>query len=202
MASKIFHDKLTTLLVNAFAPAGYILTKLVEVDVIPQNSAYDALSFALNNKNIVYRKAKQTPDRPGAFLTLWQRPLLTAHNTINKPVPLADTDLDYLFVKVELPSPSPVNQGRLDDGQYDNKPYGLFIFPVTLLIEKGIVDSNKRKGKTAFRVFTPWSQDRGRVGTKLLSNSAKKTQGWQLHYFINIDEQGFIDADKLHKLLK
>lgn len=212
MVNKNYYDKLTTLLVNTFVPAGYTITQPVQVDTIPQNSAYDALSFALNNKNIVYRKAKITPDRPGAFLTLWQRPSLALHCKTNKPIPLTANDLDYLFVHVQLHPSLTVIQQSLNIDEVDknhdnqrhgtNEPYGIFIFPVALLIEKGIVYSNKSKGKTAFRVFPPWSQDKGEVATKVFSDSAKKTQAWQLRYFIAIDEHGFIDTGKLHKLLK
>ena len=77
----------------------------------------------------------------------------------------------------------------------------MFIFPVSVLIKKGIVSSLKSKGKTGFRVFPPWSQDRGMVGTKVFSESGKKTQRWQIPFFLKIDENGLIDSYELNELL-
>jgi hypothetical protein len=78
---------------------------------------------------------------------------------------------------------------------------GMFIFPVSLLIKKGIICGDKSKGKNGFRVFPPWSQDRGKVGTQVFSDSGKKTQRWQLPYFVSIDENGLIDPVKLNSLI-
>jgi len=77
----------------------------------------------------------------------------------------------------------------------------MFIFPISLLIAKGIVSSVKNKGKTGFRVFPPWSQDRGISGSKVFSESGKKTQRWQIPFFVEIDENGLIDPCELNKLL-
>ena len=79
--------------------------------------------------------------------------------------------------------------------------HGMFIFPVSLLIKKGIVPSTKNKGKTGFRVFPPWSDDRGVAGTKVFSELGKKTQQWQLLYFLEIDDDGLIDLCKLNNIL-
>ncbi len=51
-----------------------------------------------------------------------------------------------------------------------------------------------------FRVFPPWSQDRGVVGTKVFSDYGKKTQSWQLPYFLAIDEGGLIDPNELNRV--
>lgn len=191
MSAKDYVINLETLLTRAFIPAGYNITQNVELDSVLENSKYGALSFGLDNKSIVYREGKVTSDRPGAFLSVWQRPT-NSNNT--KPIPLKSSELDYLLVHVKN-QPEPTEQ-------LDSKfSHGIFIFPTSLLIEKGIVYSDISKGKTGFRVFPPWSQDRGTAGTKVFSKSGKKTQHWQLPYFLDIDENGLVDSCKLQKIL-
>ena len=80
MINKIYRDELESLLVKVFVPAGYQITKKVELDSVPESSKYEALNFSLNDRSIVYRKGKVTSDRPGAFLTVWQRPGLESAN--------------------------------------------------------------------------------------------------------------------------
>ena len=195
LESKNYLGELESLLNKGFVPAGYKITNGVELDSVLESSKYEALVFSLNEKNIVYRKARITPDRPGAFLAVWQRPSLDSING-NKPIPLQSNELDYLFVQVQRHSNVTGNQELVSSPKY-----GMFIFPTSLLIEKGIVSSTKSKGKTGFRVFPPWSQDRGVIGTKVFSESGKKTQRWQLPYFLEIDNDGLIDSYKLSKVL-
>jgi hypothetical protein len=190
-----YRDELESFINREFVPAGYKINKNIELDSVPENSKYDALSFTLDEQRIVYRKGKVTPDRPGAFLTVWQRPALPTCNG-NKPIPLRSNELDYLFVKVEDHS------NIMGVGDAINSPkYGMFIFPVLLLLEKGIVSTENSKGKTGFRVFPPWSQDRGAVATNVFSESGKKTQRWQLPYFLEFEKDGLIDSRELNKLL-
>ena len=187
-----YRDELKSLLVKAFAPAGYQITENIKLDPIPENSKYDALFFALNDKKIIYRKGKVTTDRPGAFLSVWQRPSTPVING-NKPIPLHTNQLDYLFIRVEEHFTGESNKESIN-----NLRSGIFIFPTSLLIDKKIVSSNDNKGKTGFRVFPPWSQSRGNEGTQVFSESGKKTQYWQLPYFVEIDGNGLIDSSALN----
>lgn len=187
-----YRNEFYLLLSKAFFPAGYEITKSLELDEIPESSKYEGLVFSINDKSIVFRKGKITTDRPGAFLAIWKRP---SSDKENKPIPLQSNDLDYLFVQVEDHS----NIASTDNSIKKPKS-GMFIFPVSLLIKKGIVSSETSKGKTGFRVFPPWSQDRGVVGTKVFSESGKKTQRWQLPYFVEINN-GSIDPKQLNKIL-
>lgn len=190
MVNKKYREEVESLLIKVFVPTGYQITKKIELDPVPESSKYDGLNFALNGRSIIYRKGKVTSDRPGAFLAVWHRPL---SSDSNKPIPLAAKEFDYLFVHVE-------NYSNLSELEHRTK-HGMFIFSVSLLIEKGIVSSVTSKGKTGFRVFPPWCQDRGVIGTKVFSESGKKTQCWQLPFFLDIDENGLIDSCKLNKLL-
>lgn len=194
MGNKNYRDQFESLLIKGFVTAGYQITQKVELDSIPESSKYEALNFSLNDRRIVYRKGKVTSDRPGAFLAVWQRPIGEDLNS-NKPIPLTSTELDYLFIHVE-------SHSNISERLEHRSKYGMFIFPVSLLIEKGILASVNSKGKTGFRVFPPWSEDRGVVGTKVFSESGKKTQRWQIPFFLDIDENGLIDSCKLKKLLQ
>lgn len=190
-----YSGEFETLLIREFIPAGYKITKNIALDPVPESAKYEGLVFDLDGQRIMFRKGKVTPDRPGAFLAVWRRPAATATKS-NKPIPLKSDELDYLFVQVQQ------YLTAASDEQPINKPkHGMFIFPISILVEKGIVSSTKNKGKTGFRVFPPWSQDRGDVGTKVFSASGKKTQAWQLPYFLAIDEDGIFDPSDLHKLL-
>jgi len=181
MKNTDYRNEFNFLLNKAFIPAGYEITKSLKLDVTPESSKYAGLALSIDDKNILYRKGRVTPDRPGAFLAVWKRP---PSNKGNKPIPLQPNDLDYLLIQVES----------------HHIQRGIFIFPLSLLIEKGIVSSSKNKGKTGFRVFPPWSEDRGGIGTKVFSDSGKKTQRWQLPYFLEIDELGLINPSKLHRI--
>jgi hypothetical protein len=193
LGHKNYRDELESLLIKGFVPAGYKVTKNVELDPVPESSKYEGLIFGLDHKNIVYRKGNVTSDRPGAFLAVWQRPVLGGLND-NKPIPLTSNELDYLFIQVER------HVSANEELEHSLK-HGMFVFPVSLLIEKGIASSVNNKGKTGFRVFPPWSQDRGDFGTKVFSESGKKTQKWQLPYFIPLNADGLMDPVALNKVL-
>jgi hypothetical protein len=190
-----YYNELTSILTRNFTPAGYKLTKAIELDPIPESAKYNGLILSLNEQKIIYRQGKITTDRPGAFLAIWRRPVLACTDN-NKPIPLTHSDIDYLLVKVE--DSILTNSDMLLNKQRS----GFFIFPVALLIKQGIVTSKKSTGKTGFRVFPPWSQDRGDAGTKVFSESAKKTQRWQLPYFIEINDDGLIDSNQLNKIFE
>jgi len=154
-----------------------------KADLVPEAKKYAGATFMINHKKCVYREAKMTPDRPGAFLAIWKRLDIQMKT---KPIPLDADDLDYLFIGVE---------------NINNKQKGFFIFPVSLLLHKSIMSSDNKKGKTGFRVFPPWTADRGNIGTQVFSASGKKTQDWQLPYFVEMNQDGSLDSSKLNQIL-
>jgi hypothetical protein len=191
MTNDHFHDELLIILQNNFAPSGYKLPNADELIPQNQNAQYHGYAFTLNQKRIIYRKAKITPDRPGAFLALWKRP---ADLSNSKPIPFAN-EFDYLLVAVSSDGLTTINN------QVANIQKGFFLFPVELLVKKGIVTGRNHKGKTAFRVFPPWSESRALKGTGAFSNSAKVTQRWQCDYFLNQNKHGLVDIIKLNNIL-
>ena len=184
-------NELTTLLQTSFASLGYKLPSADELVSHDHNAQYHGYAFTLNQKRIIYRKAKVTPDRPGAFLALWKRP---ADLSNFKPIPFAN-EFDYLLVAVSSDGLTTINN------QVANIQKGFFLFPVELLVKKGIVTGRNHKGKTAFRVFPPWSESRALKGTGAFSNSAKVTQRWQCDYFLNQNQHGLVDLIKLNNIL-
>lgn len=114
---------------------------------------YEACQFYLNHKKVIYRNAKVTPKKTGQFVTFWKR----NHEQITAPFDENDP-FDFYMIKVNL----------------ENKT-ALFVFPKSLLLDKGIVSTKEKEGKRGFRIYPSW--------TKTDNKTAEKTQQWQLDYF-------------------
>jgi hypothetical protein len=70
---------------------------------------------------------------------------------------------------------------------------GQFIFPKTVLANKGIISKNGISGKRGIRVYPPWDVPNNK--------QAEKTQRWQLNYFLTIKTDGTTDLDLAKKLV-
>lgn len=139
-----------------------------EVDKESKN--YNACKFDLNNLKIIFRKAKITPTKIGQFVTLWKR---NSHG-ITAPFSFSDIfDFVIIYVKSENNS-------------------GQFIFPKSVLIENGIVSSDKKDGKRGFRVYPIWEN--------AINKQAIQTQKWQLNYFVKTNWDDEIDLNLAKKL--
>jgi hypothetical protein len=148
--------------VNVYVRCGLTLSNYIIED---ESKEYDASRFELSGLKIACRSARITPKKAGQFVTFWKR---NRNGTIE---PLHEKDkIDFFAVNVRS----------------ENK-FGHFIFPRSILIEKGIISTDKREGKRAFRVYPGWDL--------VQSKQALKTQKWQLNYFFEVDE----DMD-LHKV--
>lgn len=123
-----------------------------------ESAEYEACTFSLSGKKIVYRKAKLTPKKVGHFVTIWQR--LNGITT-----PYNDLDLfDYFIIAIS-----------------DNdKLLGQFIFSKDVLIQHGIITTAQKAGKRGMRVYAPW------VITN--NKTAQKTQAWQSRYFVDFKQ--------------
>lgn len=127
---------------------------------------YCACKFEINKLKVVFRVAKITPTKTGQFVTLWKR-------NKNKPIqPFDDSDaIDWVVINTKT-----------------EHYFGQFVFPKSVLIERGVISNNLKEGKRAFRVYPPWDLT--------TSNQAKKTQNWQLNYFIEIPKNQLIDIHR------
>lgn len=60
------------------------------------------------------------------------------------------------------------------------KEFGQFVFPKSILIKNGIISTEKKEGKRAFRVYPKWDVAK--------NQQAQRTQKWQLNYFYEINK--------------
>jgi hypothetical protein len=126
--------------------------------IIEKESAeYGACSFKMNEFSIKFRVSKTTPTKIGQFVTVWKRSI----NGQIEPFDISD-NLDFVIIS-----------SRKETN------FGQFIFPKAILIEKGIISTNKKGGKRGFRVYPPWDET--------ISKQAQNTQKWQLDYFLEIE---------------
>ena len=139
--------------------------KVSNVIIDKESQEYDGCKFLLDERKIIFRTAKITPKKVGQFVTFWKR----NQNGITEPFSENDT-IDFYVINVES----------------ENKT-GQFVFPKSVLIEKGIISTSKKDGKRGFRVYPSWD--------KTISKQAIKTQNWQLKYFFEVNEKtdfGFV----------
>lgn len=142
--------------------------ELSDFETETESKEYEACRFILNGLNVISRCAKITPNKAGQFVTFWKR-------NGNGPIePFHETDpIDFFLVNV-----------RADD------KFGQFVFPKSVLIEKGVITSFKKEGKRAIRVYPIWDEAK--------SKQAERTQKWQLDYFYEIGEE--INLEKVNGL--
>ncbi|QOV12455.1 MepB family protein [Viridibacillus arvi] len=129
-----------------------------------QNAAYGAYVLKLNNLSIRFRVAKITPTKIGQFVTLWER---VGDGSI-QPYDVSDS-VDFFVISV-----------KKDD------QFGQFVFPKAVLCKQDIISNKGQGGKRAIRVYPPWD--------KPISRQAKKTQEWQLKYFLEIPRNTAVDC--------
>lgn len=122
-----------------------------------EGTEYDACQFELNKRKIICRSAKITPKKVGQFVTFWKR------DAARITTPFSETDSFEFYV---------INVKTEDR-------FGQFVFPKSVLIEKGIVSTESKDGKRGFRVYPNWDEAQNK--------QAVKTQKWQLDYFYEID---------------
>ena len=135
-----------------------------------ESAEYGAYSFTVNEKSIVFRVAKITPTKIGQFVTLWKR--------IDKgPIqPLNFTDaIDFIVISVRK-----------------DKLLGQFVFPKSVLCEKGIISTTAKEGKRAIRVYPTWDE--------ATSKQAQKTQQQQLDYFLEVPSVEAVNLENVKRL--
>lgn len=144
--------------------------EISEFKTEPESKEYDACRFKLNGLNAASRSSKITPKKIGQFVTFWKR-------NGNGPIePFSHTDrVDFFVVNVQT-------EDKL----------GQFVFPKAELIQRGIISTDTKEGKRAFRVYPSWDT--------VKSRQADRTQKWQLDYFYEIGIT--IDFKKVNQLYR
>ena len=122
-----------------------------------ESQEYGACTFRLNGLKIKFRISKITPTKTGQFVTIWKR----NKEGVTQPFDLAD-EIDFLIIS---------SQHGADLGQ--------FIFPKSVLLDKGIITGNDKEGKRGIRVYPSWDI--------VTNKQAEKTQLWQIKYFLIIN---------------
>jgi len=135
----------------------------------PESIEYGACSFSINNRIIKFRTAKITPTKVGQFVTIWKR---TQQGPI-APFDLED-DFDLLVISCR--------HGEL---------LGQFVFPKVVLANQGVISTKSKEGKRGFRVYPPWDET--------INPQAKKSQAWQIKYFLKIPSTHLPDLDLARK---
>lgn len=135
-----------------------------------ESTEYEACRFSLAGLSIISRKAKITPKKVGQFVTLWKR------NKKGIIEPFDESDpIDYLIINLNF-----------------NHRFGQFVFPKSVLIKKGIISTQRKEGKRAFRIYPKWD--------KAISKQAERSQKWQLDYFYELEEG--MDLKRISDLLQ
>jgi hypothetical protein len=125
-----------------------------------ESADYGACRATLHGKRLVLRVAKTTPTKIGQFVTVWKRPHPDADIA-----PLDDADpVDAVIIAVA-----------------DGDRHGFFIFPRSVLIERGVISRASAGGKRALRVYPPWCAPE--------SIQAQRTQRWQGAWFVASGDQ-------------
>ncbi|OJD64288.1 MepB family protein [Bacillus sp. NH11B] len=135
-----------------------------------QNSEYAGGIFQLNNRSIRFRVSKITPNKIGQFVSFWEKGASMRNQAFSY-----DLAPDFLVITCIA----------------DNK-LGQFIFPKEILLKEKILKTQNQKGKMAMRVYPIWD--------KPASNQAKKSQLWQLQYFVDLSDAENVAIDKLLNL--
>ncbi|MED5612636.1 MepB family protein [Janthinobacterium sp. P210005] len=129
-----------------------------------ESADYGACRAELHGKRLVLRVAKTTPTKIGQFVTVWKRPHPDADIA-----PLDEADpVDIVIIAVA-------------DDVGDGARHGFFIFPRSVLIERGVMSRAAQGGKRALRVYPPWCAPE--------SIQAQRTQRWQAAWFVTAGEQ-------------
>jgi len=136
-----------------------------------ESKEYSACTFELDGKKIQQRISKITPLKTGQFVTIWKR----NDNGITAPFDVSD-DFDFVIITAR-----------------DNDNFGQFIFPKSVLADKGIITRNGSVGKCGIRVYPPWDI--------AINKQAQKTQIWQTKYFLTIKNDNSTDFDRIKQLL-
>lgn len=164
-----FHDDLKIAKEMVYDQCNLVITN---PKLNTESVEYGACSFELDGKKMQHRASKITPTKNGQFVTIWKR----NQNGITEPFDIND-EIDFIIITAR---------------SGDN--LGQFIFPTTVLADKGILTQNGKSGKRGIRVYPPWDKPE--------SKQAEKTQRWQLPYFLTIKTGGSTNLGLAKRLLE
>lgn len=167
--------KMNTTLLNDLKVAKEMVYDKIGLEMSPpilntESAEYGACTFCLNGMKIYHRVSKITPTKPGQFVTIWKR----NNDGITAPF-LQSDDFDFLIITAR-------SGGK----------FGQFIFPKSVLAEKGIISTNDKEGKCGMRVYPPWDV----AG----NTQAEKTKSWQTLFFLTITNDRVTELHLMREL--
>jgi hypothetical protein len=162
-----FQDQLYIAKTLVYDKCGFAFAELIKED---ESQEYGACTFRLNGMKIKFRTSKITPTRTGQFVTIWKR----NQQGITQPFDLTD-EIDFVIISSQ---------------NGDN--FGQFIFPKSVLLDKGIMTGNDKQGKRGIRVYPPWDT--------ATNKQAEKSQSWQTKFFLTIHKDNSTDLALTMKL--
>ena len=168
-AAETFHKDLKVAKTMVYDPCGFVLMNL---KLSAESLEYGACSFKLDGKTIQHRVSKITPTKAGQFVTIWKR----NKEGLTAPFNILD-DIDFLIITAR-----------------NGENYGQFVFPKSVLADKGIITRKDKPGKRGIRVYPPWD-----LTTNL---QAKKTQIWQTMYFLEINNNHNTNIERIKRLFE
>lgn len=146
---------------------GFDFRELVLED---ESQEYGACTFRLNGMNIKFRISKITPTKTGQFVAIWKR----NKEGITQPFDMKDK-IDFVIIS----------------SMYGDN-FGQFVFPKSLLLNKGIMRGNGKEGKRGIRVYPPWDT--------ATNQQAEKTKSWQIKYFLPMHKDNSTNLNLANKL--
>lgn len=109
----------------------------------PYKNDYNSCELEIKNHKIIYRTAKITPKKPGAFVAIWKK------DTSNKNIPFSiEDDFTHMVIYIE---------------EQNNK--GVFIFTKQDLTDLGIISHPTCKGKMGVRLYPIWCKNLNKQAT-------------------------------------
>lgn len=165
-------DKISYIEKYLIAPCGFSIGEVVQDKL---SEKYAGCCFNIKQQRIIFRVANVTPTKIGNFVALWKKS--THQLTKNKNLPYNYAEVDFCVIYTE-------------NHQYS----GVFVFPSDVLVQYGILSAhNEVGGKLGFRLYPEWD-----IPT---NNQARKTQHWQLAYFINLSDKQLVDYKKFYLII-
>jgi hypothetical protein len=141
--------------------------KITNLKEEKQNAEYAGGTFQLNNKAIRFRISKITPNKVGQFVSFWEK-----NEHMQNQAFSYESAPDLLVITC-----------------IDDNKIGQFVFPKKILLKEKILKTQDQKGKMAMRVYPSWDQP--------VSKQAKRSQIWQLHYFLDLSDIENLSVDHL-----